>query len=131
MAAQLAFPISNWICAIDRNHEIEGETLELIERHIRQFFKVYSSQLTFLLKLIVSFLFKDKLWKVATDLKTWSYLFLFQKGLLNQIAEDECTILLLHHLPNRHRNQDTVKVCLFLQQLMMVGNPVLLLPFAR
>ena len=43
MAAQLAFPISNWICAIDRNHEIEGETLELIERHIRQFFKVYSS----------------------------------------------------------------------------------------
>ena len=43
MAAQLAFPISNLICAIDINHEIEGETLELIERHIRQFFKVYSS----------------------------------------------------------------------------------------
>lgn len=39
MAAQLCLPISVWINLCDREPEREKEIMELIERHIRQFFK--------------------------------------------------------------------------------------------
>lgn len=41
IAAQLSLPISAWIALCDREPERESEVIELIERHIRQFFKVY------------------------------------------------------------------------------------------
>ncbi len=41
MAAQLCLPISVWINLCDREPEREGEVIGLIERHIRQFFRVY------------------------------------------------------------------------------------------
>lgn len=41
MAAQLCLPISVWINLCDREPERENEIMELIERHIRQFFKLY------------------------------------------------------------------------------------------
>lgn len=41
MAAQLCLPISVWINLCDRDPEREGEVMELIERHIRQFFEIY------------------------------------------------------------------------------------------
>lgn len=41
MAAQLAWPISMWTNLCDREPEREAEAMELIDRHIRQFFKVY------------------------------------------------------------------------------------------
>ena len=41
MAAQLCLPISVWINLCDREPEREPEAMELIEKHIRQFFKVY------------------------------------------------------------------------------------------
>ncbi len=41
MAAQLAWPISMWINLCDREPEREGEAMELIDRHIQQFFKIY------------------------------------------------------------------------------------------
>ena len=41
MAAQLCLPISVWINLCDREPERECEVMELIERHIRQFFRVY------------------------------------------------------------------------------------------
>lgn len=43
MAAQLCLPISVWINICDREPDRENEVLELIERHIRQFFKLYRS----------------------------------------------------------------------------------------
>lgn len=41
MAAQLCLPISEWINLCDREPEREQEVMELVEKHIRQFFKVY------------------------------------------------------------------------------------------
>lgn len=41
MAAQLAWPISIWTNLCDREPEREAEAMELIDRHIRQFFRVY------------------------------------------------------------------------------------------
>lgn len=41
MAAQLAWPISMWTNLCDREPEREAEAMELMDRHIRQFFKVY------------------------------------------------------------------------------------------
>ena len=41
MAAQLCLPISTWINLCDREPEREPEVMELVSRHIRQFFKVY------------------------------------------------------------------------------------------
>lgn len=41
MAAQLCLPISAWINLCDREPERENEIMDLIERHIRQFFKIY------------------------------------------------------------------------------------------
>ena len=41
MAAQFCLPISVWINLCDREPDREPEVMELVERHIRQFFKVY------------------------------------------------------------------------------------------
>ena len=41
MAAQLCLPISTWINLCDREPDREPEVLELVSRHIRQFFRVY------------------------------------------------------------------------------------------
>lgn len=41
MAAQFCLPISVWINLCDREPERESEVMELTEKHIRQFFKVY------------------------------------------------------------------------------------------
>ena len=41
MAAQLCLPISVWINLCDREPEREQEVMELVDKHIRQFFKVY------------------------------------------------------------------------------------------
>ena len=41
MAAQLCLPISVWINLCDREPEREQEVTELVEKHIRQFFKRY------------------------------------------------------------------------------------------
>ena len=41
MAAQLCLPISVWINLCDREPEREPEVMELVSRHIRQFFRVY------------------------------------------------------------------------------------------
>lgn len=41
MAAQLCLPISVWINLCDRAPEREDEVMALIERHVRQFFKMY------------------------------------------------------------------------------------------
>lgn len=41
MAAQLCLPISVWINLCDREPEREQEVMELVEKHIRQFFKHY------------------------------------------------------------------------------------------
>lgn len=41
MAAQLCLPISVWINLCDREPEREREIMELVERHIRQFFRLY------------------------------------------------------------------------------------------
>lgn len=40
-AAQLCLPISVWINLCDREPEREDEIIQLIQRHIRQFFEVY------------------------------------------------------------------------------------------
>ena len=42
MAAQLCLPISVWINLSDREPEREQEVMELVERHIRQFFRLYA-----------------------------------------------------------------------------------------
>ncbi len=44
MAAQLCLPISVWMNLCDREPEREKEVFSLIERHIRQFFKVYETE---------------------------------------------------------------------------------------
>ena len=41
MAAQLCLPISVWINLCDREPEREQEVMELVEKHIRQFFRRY------------------------------------------------------------------------------------------
>lgn len=43
MAAQLCLPISVWINLCDREPERENEALCLVERHIRQFFRLYGT----------------------------------------------------------------------------------------
>ena len=44
MAAQFCLPVSAWINLCDREPEREGEVMELIERHIQQFFKMYQQK---------------------------------------------------------------------------------------
>ncbi len=44
MAAQFCLPVSAWINLCDREPEREEEVIELIERHIRQFFKMYQQK---------------------------------------------------------------------------------------
>ena len=41
MAAQFAWPISMWMTLCDREAEREAEVMELIDKHIRQFFRIY------------------------------------------------------------------------------------------
>lgn len=41
MTAQLCLPISEWINLCDREPDSETEVMELVERHIRQFFRIY------------------------------------------------------------------------------------------
>ena len=41
MAAQLCLPISVWIALCDREPEREPQVMQLVEKHIRQFFRVY------------------------------------------------------------------------------------------
>ena len=41
MAAQLCLPISVWINLCDREPDREQEVMELVDKHIRQFFRVY------------------------------------------------------------------------------------------
>lgn len=43
MAAQFAFPISVWMSLCDREPEREDEALDLIQRHIRQFFGAFKA----------------------------------------------------------------------------------------
>ena len=43
MAAQLCLPVSAWISLCDREPEREAEAMGLIERHIRQFFRIYGA----------------------------------------------------------------------------------------
>ena len=43
MAAQLCLPISTWINLCDREPDREPEVMELVSRHIRQFFRVYQN----------------------------------------------------------------------------------------
>lgn len=43
LAAQLCLPVSVWINLCDREPEREAEAMALIERHIRQFFRVYGA----------------------------------------------------------------------------------------
>ena len=52
MAAQLCLPISTWINLCDREPDREPEVMELVEKHIRQFFRVYQpkAQATFFQK---------------------------------------------------------------------------------
>ena len=45
MAMQLAFPINVWINLCDRESERESEVLDLVEGHLRAFFKVYKIKL--------------------------------------------------------------------------------------
>ena len=42
MAAQFCLPISVWINLCDREPDREQEVMELVERHIRQFFRIYA-----------------------------------------------------------------------------------------
>ena len=41
MAAQFCLPISVWINLCDREPDREAEVMELVEKHIRQFFRLY------------------------------------------------------------------------------------------
>ena len=41
MAAQFCLPISVWINLCDREPEREAEVMELVDKHIRQFFRLY------------------------------------------------------------------------------------------
>ena len=44
MAAQFCLPISVWINLCDREPDREAEVMELVDKHIRQFFRVYHSK---------------------------------------------------------------------------------------
>lgn len=44
MAAQLCLPITVWIGLCDREPAREAEVMALVERHIRQFFRVYGKR---------------------------------------------------------------------------------------
>lgn len=44
MAAQFCLPISAWINLCDREPEREPEVMELVEQHVRQFFKIYKAK---------------------------------------------------------------------------------------
>ena len=44
MAAQLGLPVSVWINLCDREPEREQEIMELVEKHIRQFFEVFGKK---------------------------------------------------------------------------------------
>lgn len=44
MAAQLCLPISTWINLCDREPDREVEVMELIGKHIRQFFRLYQPE---------------------------------------------------------------------------------------
>ena len=44
MAAQLCLPVSVWINLCDREPEREQEVMELVDKHIRQFFRVYGTE---------------------------------------------------------------------------------------
>lgn len=44
MAAQLCLPISAWINLCDREPEREPEVMNLVEKHIRQFFRLYQTK---------------------------------------------------------------------------------------
>ena len=44
MAAQLCLPISMWLGLCDREPEREPEVMELVEKHIRQFFRLYKKE---------------------------------------------------------------------------------------
>ena len=44
MAAQLCLPVSVWINLCDREPEREAEVMELVSRHIRQFFRLYQPE---------------------------------------------------------------------------------------
>lgn len=44
MAAQLCLPISVWINLCDREPDRESEVMELVEKHIRQFFRNYQPE---------------------------------------------------------------------------------------
>ena len=41
MASQLCLPISVWINLCDREPEREAEAIALVDKHIRQFFRIY------------------------------------------------------------------------------------------
>ena len=41
MAAQFCLPVSVWINLCDREPERETEVMELVDKHIRQFFRLY------------------------------------------------------------------------------------------
>lgn len=43
MAAQLCLPVSVWINLCDREPEREEEVMGMIERHVRQFFRMYAN----------------------------------------------------------------------------------------
>ncbi len=44
MAAQLSLPVSAWIGLCDREPDREPEVMELVAKHIRQFFRIYQSK---------------------------------------------------------------------------------------
>ena len=44
MAAQLCLPISTWINLCDREPERETEVMDLLGKHIRQFFRLYQPE---------------------------------------------------------------------------------------
>lgn len=44
MAAQLCLPVSVWINLCDREPQREQEVVDLVERHIKQFFKTYGAE---------------------------------------------------------------------------------------
>ena len=41
MAAQFCLPITVWINLCDREPNLEDEVMELIDKHIKQFFAIY------------------------------------------------------------------------------------------
>ena len=47
MAAQLCLPISTWINLCDREPDRESEVMEIVDKHIRQFFRAYQKRVSF------------------------------------------------------------------------------------